>query len=182
MAADVREPAPVRRARHRRVDLHLARDRKPLPTGLSMSPEGAHQRHADRPVANQTVTVQVTDAFTRTAPATNSPGPSCRRLTIAKPADQISTLGKTDTLALMTTGGNGTGYTTPQPVCRPAWLVGQHRSPATPTALGASTVSVTVTDSTTGRRPSRFEWSVVTAPTVPLAGRPERLRSARRPT
>ena len=76
----------------------------PLPAGLELSPEGVI---SGKPIVagTTTVTLQVTDAFTRTASAKFT-WTILPKLTIAQPADQISTISKSDSLALTTTGGN----------------------------------------------------------------------------
>ena len=144
-----------------------------MPTGLTLSTTGLISGTVAGSPGTYTFTVQVTDAFLRTD--TQSITWTVYSPVVAtNPGVQVSTVNTAmASLQLSASGGSG-GYSwSDSPSSLPAGLSISTGGAitGTPTTVGTSAVTLTVTDTATGSaRTLSFSWSVVAKPTVTSPG------------
>jgi hypothetical protein len=136
------------------------------PAGITMNPAGLISGTPTAAVANQSVTVTVTDGFLHTDTATFV-WTVLPALTATDPADQASIIGTAITaLTISASGGTGTPYTWSDPShTLPAGLSvatvsNQAKITGTPTTPGTYSVHLTVKDSANHSDTADFTWTV----------------------
>jgi Tfp pilus assembly protein PilV len=147
-----------------------------LPDGLAINTSGEISGQPVTQVVNQSVTVEVRDAFNRPATATFS-WTILPPLQIAQPSAQASYTGSPiSALSVTASGGAGTPYTWSDPTnsLPPGLTVSTVSNrgtvTGTPTAIGVYPVSLTVTDASTKRSATTtFNWTIAYPPIAAVA-------------
>ncbi|MFY0408064.1 putative Ig domain-containing protein [Solicola sp. PLA-1-18] len=140
-----------------------------LPNGLSLSPAGLISGTVAGSPTSNTSTVTVTDAFLRKADAQIkwTVGP---RLAFADVDDQSGAVRQAVNVTVTATGGSGSGYSYTDPGrTLPAGLsldASTGRITGSPTTVGVSNVTLTVTDSASRTATVGFTWTVDYPPVV----------------